>query len=200
MTKWPWCDPDSTALLNSLQPLLPFKVVPLRDSGPVQAVCLYFYSIVHPQVFYALRSGLFRHCLILSLAAGSPLSMQIKNYNFRYFFNEKRHKNKRLALQAVTTQKHTDLSFSAGITCSNLMYGWSLTKVKDEMVNRMRNSNFSVRVQNGSPSKTRTTYKLLKIRPVWTFIILLPLFSARAFTAPSPTNYFHRHCFPSMPF
>ena len=63
VTKRPLGVPDSTALLNSLPHLLPFKGVPLRDSGPVRAVWLCPYTIVHPQVFYALHSGLFRHCL-----------------------------------------------------------------------------------------------------------------------------------------
>jgi hypothetical protein len=54
VTKWPFGDPDSTALLDSLQLLLPFKVVLLRDSGPVQAAWSYSYAIVHLQVFYAL--------------------------------------------------------------------------------------------------------------------------------------------------
>jgi len=64
VTKWLMGDPDSTALLNSLLRLLPFKGVPLRDSGPVRAVWLSCYhTIVHPQVFYALNIGLFRHCL-----------------------------------------------------------------------------------------------------------------------------------------
>jgi len=44
-------DPDSTALLDSLLLLLPFKVVPLRDSGPVRAVWLYFYSIATRRFF-----------------------------------------------------------------------------------------------------------------------------------------------------
>jgi len=63
VTKLPLGDPDSAALLNSLLRLLPFKVVSLRDSGPVRAVWLCPYTIVHPQVFYALHTGLFRHCL-----------------------------------------------------------------------------------------------------------------------------------------
>ena len=123
--------------------------------------------------------------------------MQIKNYNFGYLSNEKSHKNKRLALQAVTYQKYKSLSFGTEITLFDLDIWVGIRKGK-ESINRMRNLNFSVRVQTGSPSKTRTPYKSYKISPCLDFYHLLSMFSARTFTAPSPTDYFHRHCFPSM--